>query len=443
VPIVTVGRIFNQNRLLILPPGIARELKINESDKIEVRFGALSAQVTVRYAKNNSNDQKVFIAAETADALCIPDNLCLRIKRELDTLRFGPVIGIFVNKTRSAIQPFLNQTSYFRALVRMGRGQALPTYLFTAKDINWQNKTVQAWIVRKRSWKRMRMPLPDVIYDRVQTRKWDYLPSVRRAKKHFQEAKIPMFNLGFLDKWNTFSLLSQTEAKVYLPQTQLVEKKEDIYQFARRYSSIYIKPVGGSLGQGIMVLWRKHGRYHLVHYGINSVRSLRYLKSPAPIWHRLRRLMKKRNYVVQQGLQLVRYHGRRFDFRLLMQKEGDNWKTSLIYARIAPLGSLRANLEAGGDAKRSLKVLRSCFKGRAQTVLKRITEAGIIIAKAIEHKSPGPIGELGLDIGVDRRGRPWIIEANAKPLRRMVGPKLRLYTSLKRPLHYAKELAGF
>jgi len=56
-----------------------------------------------------------------------------------------------------------------------------------------------------------------------------------------------------------------------------------------------------------------------------------------------------------------------------------------------------------------------------------------------------PLGEIGLDLGVDRRGRVWLIEVNAKPFRKVfdAGPKRRVFLSFRRPMAYARYLAGF
>ena len=147
---------------------------------------------------------------------------------------------------------------------------------------------------------------------------------------------------------------------------------------------------------------------------------------------------------MQQGIAFARYRGRRFDLRLLMQKSGDGeWTVSAAYARVAPPGSLRANLDAGGKAVRCTRVLGHIFGRRGRRVLQRVLETGLAVARAIEAGAPGPMGELGIDIGVDRTGRPWVIEANSKPLRQMEGPKKRLRRTLRRPLLFAARLAGF
>lgn len=55
-----------------------------------------------------------------------------------------------------------------------------------------------------------------------------------------------------------------------------------------------------------------------------------------------------------------------------------------------------------------------------------IIRSAITIAETLEEQIDGTLGELGLDIGVDRNGRVWLFEVNAKPGRHIfLHPSLR------------------
>lgn len=65
----------------------------------------------------------------------------------------------------------------------------------------------------------------------------------------------------------------------------------------------------------------------------------------------------------------------------------------------------------------------------------RIKETSIRICNALEGHVKGPLGELGLDIGVDYQQKVWLFEANSKP-----GRHIFLHPSLwdagKQSAHY-------
>jgi predicted ATP-grasp superfamily ATP-dependent carboligase len=67
------------------------------------------------------------------------------------------------------------------------------------------------------------------------------------------------------------------------------------------------------------------------------------------------------------------------------------------------------------------------------------------VATTLEKKQAGTYGELGLDIGMDIYGNPWLIEVNSKP-RKTTETDFSMKivrNSFKRPLQYSSYLAGF
>ncbi|HBK86497.1 MAG TPA: hypothetical protein DDZ53_10750 [Firmicutes bacterium] len=65
-----------------------------------------------------------------------------------------------------------------------------------------------------------------------------------------------------------------------------------------------------------------------------------------------------------------------------------------------------------------------------------------MIARAVEERMGQEFGEFGVDMALDRRGRLWLIEVNAKPGRQndsMPGTP----PSMRRVARYAVSRAGF
>lgn len=90
-------------------------------------------------------------------------------------------------------------------------------------------------------------------------------------------------------------------------------------------------------------------------------------------------------------------------------------------------------------------VLRRRFGKSRRRISRRVRRAARTIINALDEVLDGPLGEVGLDLGVDRRGRVWLIEVNAKPYRKVTdaGPKRQVWLSFRRPMQYARHLAGF
>ena len=82
---------------------------------------------------------------------------------------------------------------------------------------------------------------------------------------------------------------------------------------------------------------------------------------------------------------------------------------------------------------------------KVNEIIETIRTVALEAARTLEN-SIGPVGEMGVDIGVDRDGHIWFIEANLKPGRQVFSllrqTRTRMMTIYK-PLLYARYLAGF
>lgn len=77
---------------------------------------------------------------------------------------------------------------------------------------------------------------------------------------------------------------------------------------------------------------------------------------------------------------------------------------------------------------------------KAQHVLQAVRRAGVTVAQAVESMSETPVGELGIDIGIDRALNLWLIEVNSKPHVDVVKPSTSeraREASVRRPMEFA------
>jgi hypothetical protein len=122
------------------------------------------------------------------------------------------------------------------------------------------------------------------------------------------------------------------------------------------------------------------------------------------------------HYVVQQGIRLVEIENCPIDFRFHMHKDGENrWVVAGIGAKKAGRGSVTTHIKNGGSLMTPELALGRIFVDRSDDVLKEAKEIAVKLSEAIERNYSHTLGELGLDIGIDRDGSVWMFEANAKP----------------------------
>jgi len=303
------------------------------------------------------------------------------------------------------------------------------------------------------AWKPLNLPIPDVIYDRIPTRSMESRPEVLEAKSWLMmQLGLPFFNTMFLDKWQTHvALQSVPEVAGYLPPTRFVESPEDIREFIDIYRSVFLKPSAGSLGRRIInIRLGEENRYYFRYRSRDRETIEGQAEDFTSLSDTLKQIMGKKAYIIQKDLELAKFEDRPFDIRVLAQKDRwGNWRRTKIYVREAATGSFLSNLSDGAQPKSISTVLRDVFQNdfQAQEGLgEEIRQAVRIIPPALETGTGMTWAELGIDLGIDDRGKVWLIEVNSKPFRTLVSKTnafRAIEKSLMRPLEFAKFLAGF
>ncbi|NLM45980.1 MAG: YheC/YheD family protein [Firmicutes bacterium] len=147
------------------------------------------------------------------------------------------------------------------------------------------------------------------------------------------------------------------------------------------------------------------------------------------------------NAIVQQGIKLATINGRIFDLRILVLKDHSGcWQVPAISFRIARPGAVVTNVMSGADEILVGPQDPLPYQGVSWASL--VAFAGNV-ALALEACF-GLHGEIGLDVGIDKQGRLWVIEANSKPNTagyEQLAPAEVSSLVYSLPLEYAKFLA--
>jgi glutathione synthase/RimK-type ligase-like ATP-grasp enzyme len=360
-------------------------------------------------------------------------------------LCLGPVVAIMAWRYYSSSRYLFGSASEMASIfVRVAQRRGVVAYAFSPQDINWEKGRVIGYVPYGKRWRRVVMPLPDVVYDRIPTRRLDSTRLVQQTKSKFMEMPhLYYFNPCFLDKWETHEILA-TDPSVqrYLPKTERLASLDQLGQWLKFYSTIYIKPSQGSLGLGVTKVSRMtHGyRYHRTRMGGGS--SVGVADSLPKLQKRLRAVLPRRRLIVQRGLRLARYHGRPYDIRIMVQKTPKgNWVCTNMIARVAPVNSAVSNVAEGGTMISVRRAIRGSLRINSRSAIRRIRQAARAIAAAVESGFGQEFGEFGIDMAFDTRGRLWLIEVNSKP-GRQTGNWPGIPPSMRRIVRFAIAKAG-
>ncbi len=412
-------RIEGEGLSVAIPESWPIAVGMGERRKIRLVFGGASAQAHLRDSENLG--QTLVVGAALARELYLREGMHLQIRYDASShlLTLGPIVGVFTVSDplfggRQRSGPYGSRQSLYRQLIELAEEQGILAYLFSPQDIDWATKTVLGYGMHNGRWGLTRYPLPDVVYDRIPSRRDEKRQDVISAKERLQK-ECHYFNPSYLNKWEVHSLLSKrSESRVYLPETRLLTALSDLTFFASRYDEVYLKPTMSSVGRGIMKVTKADGGY-LLHRRRGQSMSHSFYPSLTQVFAAIRPLLRKSTYLIQQGIDLATFRGNHYDIRALVQKDGaGNWVVTGMAARVAARGAIVTHVPNGGTRQPLKRVMPA---DHFALVRRQLQAAGRVIPKVLEEEMGKTFGELSLDLAIDRSGKVWLIEANAKPFR--------------------------
>ncbi|OYD08437.1 YheC/YheD family endospore coat-associated protein [Paludifilum halophilum] len=429
---------------VLLTQTLMREWECQQGQSIKVTVG--NKTLIARVIGVRRQDRAIFFPRSIARQLAIPYFKEVRASFHQKELRLGPVFAILTTGyTASSSAPFGLRSNLFRSFLLAAHEDKPFFYVFTPEMVDWTHRVTSGWFYIRSSngkfrWVRLTAPLPDVVYERVPNRKAESLPQVQECRSRLKNiVRTKIFNQGFFNKWSIHELLyNHPLTSGHIPETFPSPTMETIRNMLDRHQMVYLKPSAGSLGLGIFRITRHPRGGYFCRFRDGDRNILRRFHSLETMFHHHfgHRLTRIPRYLVQQGIRLAKYRGRPVDFRVHMHKDmRGHWKVVGIGAKVAGVGSVTTHGRTGGSLLSAQELLQNIFPGEEKDMEERIGDAATRIAVALEGEIQGPLGELGLDIGVDRHRKVWLFEVNSKP-----GRHIFLHPSLR---HAGKQSARY
>ncbi|WP_413373872.1 YheC/YheD family protein [Paenibacillus taichungensis] len=248
-------------------------------------------------------------------------------------------------------------------------------------------------------------------------------------------------------KWTKTAVLQRSRnVNGYIPVTRQYNR-QTLERMTELFESNYIKPDRGTYGNGVMRVKTIRINPHtttdsntsenpadplststaevgadisaedpLTTYELRYGTEEKYFHSLDELDLALTERIQKRDYIIQQGIPLMKHDGLPFDLRVLTQKNLQrNWETTGILGRVAAPGKIITNIHGGGRLATFNELVRPHFdQERFQQLRSELYRLGIHTAVQLQKSFPR-LKEIGIDIALDEDGRPWIIEVNTLP----------------------------
>lgn len=234
------------------------------------------------------------------------------------------------------------------------------------------------------------------------------------------------YKMGKLGKHRFMKQYSLISA--LLPDTQAATRS-NIVDMLKKYNALYLKPDEGTGGRGIYKI-SKTGNGFVLRGGTSS----RTYATFDGLYTSLQKFIYRNRYVVQQGIDMLKHNSRSFDIRVMVQKNSSGQLvTTGIIGRLGRPNKIVTNFHSGGRPLPIGTLLQSHLSGddRANFINKLENlgrEASSILAKSYTNKRA-----FGVDIAIDSKMKPWILEINT-------GPDMSIFNAIKDKTMYQRIL---
>jgi hypothetical protein len=360
---------------------------------------------------------------------------------DVRTLRIGPVIGLLTDfPSPKQKEPHFRTVHGFCEELHHGITENGGFFYVFSYD-QFLNR---GYYLENEKWLPAELPMPDVIYNRIHSRSLERTEQYKQFRSKLELLEIPLFNNHFLTKWEVSKQVMQEPLlSPFLPETKLYSI-EHLSELAQKYETVFIKPIHGSQGRNIIKLIKSENHHYTLQSSLPALASNFGEKFSLDEFYQLiKPHLHNQMFIIQQGIILLTHETSALDFRVLCHKNLNNhWQVTSIVARVAANQEFVSNLAMGGRLIRPIHVLHANMsKKKAAEVLADMKELALATAAVISSSTTGIMGELGIDIGVDKDGHLWLIEVNSKPSKSFENGLGKIRPSAKAIIQFSTMLA--
>ncbi len=220
-----------------------------------------------------------------------------------------------------------------------------------------------------------------------------------------------------IDKYSLQREMLTSELSPYAIPTFPLTAYDDLVKMLGVFPQAIIKPMGGTKAAGLMKLDKQD---ETICYSTRDCTG----EFSRTVFEEHRKMIGEQVvFLFEPRLNILNDAGRAVDFRCLVALNGNaEWQNVLTYARIGG-SNVASNFSDGGSLNFAIEVLEQMVPGMATEKPDEINAVALKVAKFIQSRSSLLSCRLGIDICLDRNtNRVYVIEANAKPGTKFVGP---------------------
>lgn len=241
---------------LVIHPQKAAEIGLIHDLKSAIGFcfGSICRAVTIRL-DSTMKPNEIGLSANLMDEMHLPDYPLYELALHEGRLIIGPYIGLLLSKEGKRLTPsrLKSACSYVREYASL-HGAVV---VFALDQVDTAGRLIEGYCYdpQSGSFKAGVFPYPTAIYRKAgMNEKW---------RNHFLSVTGPtVFNSHYIGKWKMYAWLSADAGVAqHIPETFRYRSPSGCLDLLRAYGSLYLKPISGLRGRGILRVTFEGGRY--------------------------------------------------------------------------------------------------------------------------------------------------------------------------------------
>lgn len=434
--------------IIIISSDLSKQTNTSHGQKISLVAGNQVVDCII-HVSSSKEKSTIHCAAAILEGLFLPLDfftIFVNIHSNKRVWELGPFVGIVTDRIDN--NHFGTIHAFLEELQAYGYEQHILVYVFHFENLHNDNVDGYIYSLTQKNWTESKLPVPHVVHNRISSRLVERSEIAKKFFEKLNQEKIPYFNEKFLNKWHVYEVLSNQEHLLpYLPDTKLLNGRRTFEEMVNKHNILFLKPVHGSQGKNIFKVEVKDECF-LLDYSTFSGEIEKEFPTIQLLYEAIHPRLQKQRYIIQQGISLLAYEeDRPLDFRLLCHRHSETeWGVTSTIARVSSKNEFVSNLSRGGELFKIEKALVDHFdKKTIVQIGQLLKEIAIEAALIIDNCADGIYGEFGIDLALDKDGKPWIIEMNTKPSKNQdpEGFTPRVRPSAKAILNYCYSLSGW
>ncbi|WP_169792887.1 YheC/YheD family protein [Lentibacillus amyloliquefaciens] len=292
---------------------------------------------------------------------------------------------------------------FVRLVAKATKYNKIDLVYFTANDVDVEQEIINGLMLIENKWVRKEVPIPEFIDINVYCFKHKKVMNFLRTRSTLSSGKFAP-----KDVVNKKVLEDGEFAHLIIPTESIIDFKT-FYSFLKKHGTIIIKPKLGQRGEGIYMLSQTKRHYILTYENQDIKLNKRKLK------HFFKNDINKERYIFQKHINSRTKNGEPFDCRIRLERNGVNkWQAAVYLIRIGTGQKIVSNVAQGGSVSELTPYLKANYENW-EAVRDSLREIGNKLPYKMEQIFNKKITSMGIDLGIDKAGNPYLFEVNTAP----------------------------